>query len=172
MFAALSEGERAQALRVLTEDQRLASMATVGRYRVTAAEPLIMKPPHELAEHRLARLVIYDYAAERSVDACIDLDTNTVASLRLARTQPLLSREEESAAVAIAMADERIKSKLSLGDEAQTALYYWSEKGTSLAYSRRSAAVLFGQPDSAPTLIAVVDLLDNLVCEIVPAAEW
>src|SRR5690349_4746577 len=34
LFEALSEGERAAALRILTEDRRLANMAKVARYRV------------------------------------------------------------------------------------------------------------------------------------------
>ncbi|WP_428264396.1 hypothetical protein [Haliangium sp.] len=172
LFEPLTSGERAEALRVLTEDQRLATMASVGRYRVITAEPQVVKPPHELAAHRLARVVIYDYAAERSVDACVDLDTGTITYLNLTRSQPMLAPEEEAAAIAIALADDRVKSKLSLGDEAQVAMHYWSPQGTSLAYTRRSAAVLFGQSSSAPAFVAVVDLLDNLVCELVPAAEW
>lgn len=172
LFAPLTDGERAEAVRILTEDPRLASMASVGRYRVIVVEPLVLKPPHEAATHRLARTIVYDYSSERSVDACVDLDTGKVAHLHLARTQPMLAREEEEAAIDIALADDQVKSKLALGDEPQVAMHYWSRRNTSLAYSRRSAAVLFGQPHSRPTLIAVVDLLDNLVCEIVPAAEW
>ena len=46
LFEPLCEGERADALRVMTEDRRLATMAKVARYRVTAVEPLVVKPPH------------------------------------------------------------------------------------------------------------------------------
>lgn len=172
LFAPLTDGERAEALRLLTEDARLAAMANVGRYRVIAVEPLAVKSPADLSGHRLARAVVYDYSSERSVDACIDLDTGKVTHLRMARTQPMLSREEESTAMAIARADEQVKSKLAPGDEPQVAMHYWSHSDTSLAYARRAAAVLFGQPAGKASLIAVVDLLDNLVCEIVPAAEW
>lgn len=171
LFAPLTDGERAEALRLLTEDQRLSSMANVGRYRVIAVEPLVAKSP-EVANHRLARAVVYDYSSERSVDATIDLDTGKVVHLNMARTQPMLSREEEDAAIAIALADEQVTSKLAPGDQPQVAMHYWSRRDTSLAYSRRAAAVLLGQPRGATSLIAVVDLLDNLVCEIVPAAEW
>jgi hypothetical protein len=172
LFAPLSDGERAEALRLLTEDQRIAGIANVGRYRVIAVEPLAVKAPIELSSHRLARAMIYDYSSERSVEACIDLDTGKVTALKVARTQPMLSREEESTAIAIALADEQVKGKLAPGDKPQVAMHYWSRSDTSLAYSRRAAAVLFGQAKGAPSLIAVVDLLDNLVCEIVPAAEW
>lgn len=172
LFQPLSEGERAAALRVLTEDSRLSAMASVGRYRVIAIEPLVVKPSHELSQRRLARVVAYDYAAERSIDACVDLDGGSVTHLGISRSQPMLSREEEAAAIAIALGDEQVQSKLSLGDEAQVAMHYWSRSGTSLAYSRRSAAVLFGQAGRSPSLVAVVDLLDNLVCELVPATEW
>jgi hypothetical protein len=70
----LTAGEIADALRTLTEDRRVATMAKVGRYRVIATEPLVVKPPNPLAGHRLARVVVYDYAADRCVDACVDLD--------------------------------------------------------------------------------------------------
>lgn len=172
LFAPLSEGERADAIRVLTEDSRLTSMARVGRYRVITVEPLAVKPPHNLAGQRLARVVIYDYAADRSVDGCVDLDNSRVAYVKISRAQPMLAREEEAAAIAIALSDERVKEQLSLGEEPQVAMHYWSSKDTSLSYTRRSAAVIFGRPDSSPSLIAVVDLLDNMVCEIVPATQW
>jgi hypothetical protein len=172
LFAPLTDGERAETLRLLTEDARLAAMANVGRYRVIAVEPLAVKSPADLSSHRLARAVVYDYSSERSVDACIDLDTGKVIHLTVARTQPMLSREEENTAIAIAFADEQVKSKLAPGDGPQVAMHYWSHSDASLAYSRRAAAVLLGQPGGATSLIAVVDLLDNLVCEIVPAAEW
>jgi hypothetical protein len=172
LFAPLTDGERAETLRLLTEDARLAAMANVGRYRVIAVEPLAVKSPADLSGHRLARAVVYDYSSERSVDACIDLDTGKVLHLKVARTQPMLSRDEENTAIAIALADEQVKSKLAPGDGLQAAMHYWSHSDTSLAYSRRAAAVLLGQPGGATSLIAVVDLLDNLVCEIVPAAEW
>jgi hypothetical protein len=172
LFAPLTEGERAEALRLLTEDARTAGMANVGRYRVIAVEPLAIKAPVDLSSHRLARAVVYDYSSERSVDACIDLDTGKVIHLKTARTQPMLAHDEETTAIAIALADEQVKSKLAPGEEPQVAMHYWSHSDTSLAYTRRAAAVLFGQPGRGTSLIAVVDLLDNLVCEIVPAAEW
>ncbi len=157
---------------MLMEDPRTSGMANVGRYRIIAAEPLVYKPPHELAGHRLARVTAYDYAAERSVDACIDLDKSAVVHVEIARSQPMLAREEEAAAFAIALADDGVKEKLTLGDEPLAAMHHWSSSDTSLAYLRRSAAVIFGVPDGSPTLVAVVDLLDNLVSEVVPAAEW
>ena len=172
LFAPLTEGERAEALRILIEDPRLSTMANIGRYRVITVEPLAVKPPHGLAGRRLARLVIYDYAADRSVDGCVDLDQHRVTHLNVTRAQPMLAREEEAAAIAIALSDERVKEQLSLGEEPRVAMHYWSQRDTSLSYSRRSAAVIFGRPDSNPSLVAVVDLLDNLVCDIVPATQW
>jgi hypothetical protein len=172
LFLPLTEGERAEVLRVLLEDIRLSSMASVGRYRVIAVEPLAVKPPHGLSGHRLARVVIYDYASDRSVDACVDLDHGRVAFLNLSRAQPMLAREEEATAISIALSDERVKEQLSLGEEPQVAMHYWSKDNASLSFARRSAAVVFGRPDSSPSLIAVVDLLDNLVSEIVPATQW
>src|SRR3982750_3315147 len=61
LFDPLTPGEVADALRTLTEDRRVSPMAKVGRYRVIATEPLVVKPPHLLAGHRLARVVVYDY---------------------------------------------------------------------------------------------------------------
>src|SRR5262245_53780955 len=73
LFDPLTEGERADALRVLTEDRRLATMAKVARYRVVAVEPLVLKPPNALFGRRIARVVAYDYAAARCVAALVDL---------------------------------------------------------------------------------------------------
>ena len=70
LFDPLTPGEIADALRTLTEDRRLASMAKVGRYRVICTEPLVVKPPHWMAGHRLARVVAYDYAS-RSRGRCV-----------------------------------------------------------------------------------------------------
>src|SRR5205814_10729195 len=123
LFDPLTPGEVADALRTLIEDRRLATMAKVGRYRVICTEPLVVKPPHWMAGHRLARVVAYDYAADRTVDACIDLDAGVVSHLELTHAQPMLSRDEESLAVSIAMADDRVRDKLALGDVPQATLH-------------------------------------------------
>jgi hypothetical protein len=172
LFDPLTPGEAADALRTLTEDRRLGSMAKVGRYRVICNEPLVVKPPHLLAGHRLVRVVAYDYAADRTVDACVDLDAGVVAHLELTRAQPMLSREEEALAVSIAMADERVRDKLALGDSAQSTLHYWGRTPDDLSYARRSAAVVFGRAAGHASLVAVVDLLENIVTQVVPAERW
>ncbi|MEO7731918.1 MAG: hypothetical protein ABIY55_13160, partial [Kofleriaceae bacterium] len=172
LFDPLTPGEIADALRTLTEDRRLSSMAKVGRYRVICNEPLVVKPPHWMAGHRLVRVVIYDYAADRAVDACVDLDAGVVAHLELTKGQPMLSRDEEALAVSIAMVDDRVRAKLAIGDTPQSTLHYWGRTSEDLAYARRSAAVVFGRPDGHASVIAVVDLIENLVTQVVPAELW
>lgn len=169
LFDPLTAGEVADALRTLTEDRRLGSMAKVGRYRVICAEPLVVKPPHWMAGHRLARVVVYDYAADRTVDACIDLDAGVVAHLELTKSQPMLSRDEEALAISIAMTDDRVRAKLLLGDVPQTTMHYWGRNPKDISYARRSAAVIFGRSDGHASVVAVVDLLDNQVTQVVPA---
>lgn len=172
LFDPLTPGEVADALRTLTEDKRLGAMAKVGRYRVICTEPLVVKPPHWMAGHRLARVVAYDYASDRAVDACIDLDTGVVAHLEVSPGQPMLSRDEEALATTIAVADDRVRGKLALGDEPQMTMHYWGRSPTEIAYARRSAAVVFGRPGGQSTLVAVVDLIDNTVTQVVPAELW
>ena len=172
LFDPLTEGERADALRVLTEDRRLATMAKIARYRVVAVEPLVVKPPHQLFGRRVARVVAYDYAADRCVDALVDLDTGVVAALQIDEKQPMLGHEEEAQAVAAALADERVKRELGLSDEPLAAMHYWSRRDVEIASSRRCAAVVFGQAGARPTLVAVVDLVDGQVTEVVPAEMW
>jgi hypothetical protein len=116
--------------------------------------------------------VVYDYAADRCVDSCVDLDAGIVAHLEVSRAQPMLSREEEATAINVALADDRVRNQLSLGDEAMIAPHYWGRNQADLSFSRRSAAVVFGRPGAHPSLVAVVDLLDNLVSDVVPAAQW
>ena len=169
LFDPLTHGEVADALRTLTEDRRLGSMAKVGRYRVICTEPLVVKPPHYMAGHRLARVVAYDYAALRAVDACIDLDAGVVAHLELTKAQPMLSRDEEALAVSIAMTDDRVRSKLTLGEAPQATMHYWGRNADDPSFERRSAAVIFGRSDGHSTLVAIVDLLDNAVTQVVPA---
>jgi len=172
LFDPLTAGEVADALRTLTEDRRLGSMAKVGRYRVICTEPLVVKPPHWMAGHRLARVVVYDYAADRTVDACIDLDAGVVAHLELTKSQPMLSRDEEALAISIAMTDDRVRGKLLLGDVPQTTMHYWGRNPKDISYTRRSAAVIFGRSDGHASVVAVVDLLDNQVTQVVPAEMW
>ncbi len=172
LFDPLTPGEIADALRTLTEDRRLSSMAKVGRYRVICTEPLVVKPPHWMAGHRLVRVVIYDYAADRAVDGCVDLDAGVVAHLELTKGQPMLSRDEEALAVSIAMVDDRVREKLAIGDTPQSTLHYWGRTTDDLAYARRSAAVVFGREDGHASIIAVVDLIENLVTQVVPAELW
>ncbi len=172
LFAPLTPGEVADALRTLTEDRRVSGMAKVGRYRVIATEPLVVKPPHWMAGHRLARVVIYDYAADRCVDSTVDLDAGVVAHLDVTRSQPMLSREEEAMAVSVAITDERVRSRVSLGEEPQVAMHYWAKDPGDLAFGRRSAAVVFGRPGGHPSVVAVIDLLDNVVTTVTPAGQW
>jgi hypothetical protein len=172
LFDPLTPGEIADALRTLTEDRRLSSMAKVGRYRVICTEPLVVKPPHWMSGHRLVRVVAYDYAADRTVDACIDLDAGVVSHLELTHAQPMLSRDEEALAVSVAMADERVRDKLALGESPQSTLHYWGRTAEDLSYARRSAAVVFGRSDGHASIVAVVDLLENIVTQVVPAERW
>jgi hypothetical protein len=172
LFDPLTQGEVADALRTLIEDRRLSSMAKVGRYRVICTEPLVVKPPHWMGGHRLARVVAYDYSADRAVDATVDLDAGTVAHLDLTRGQPMLSREEEALAISIAMADQRVRDKLQMGDAPQSTMHYWGRTPNDLAFARRSAAVIFGRNGGHASLIAVVDLIDQQVTQVVPAELW
>ena len=172
LFDPLTPGEIADALRTLTEDRRLSSMAKVGRYRVICSEPLVVKPPHWMSGHRLVRVVAYDYAADRTVDACVDLDAGVVSHLELTQAQPMLSRDEEALAVSIAMVDERVRAQLALGDAPQSTLHYWGRTPEDLAFARRSAAVVFGRADGHASVVAVVDLVENIVTQVVPAERW
>lgn len=172
LFAPLTPGEAADAIRTLTEDRRVAAMAKVGRYRVVATEPLVVKPPHWMHGHRLARVVVYDYAADRTVDACVDLDAGVVAHLDITRAQPMLSREEEALATSLATLDERVREKLALGDAPLVTMHYWGKDASDPAFARRSAAVVFGRHGGHPSVVAVVDLLDNQVTSVVPASQW
>ncbi len=172
LFDPLTAGEVADALRTMAEDKRLTGMAKVGRYRVICSEPLVVKPPHWMAGHRLARVVAFDYANDRSVDACVDLDAGVVAHLELGKGQPMLSREEEALAQSIALIDHRVREKLGMNDEPLATMHYWGRTASDLAYARRSAAVMFGRPGGHASIVAVVDLLDQTVTQVVAAEQW
>ncbi len=172
LFAPLSEGERADAVRCLLEDERLRGLAKVGRYRVVTVEPLVVKPPEPLAGRRLARVVVYDYASDKCIDACVDLDRGAVCHVSTSTAQPMLSRDEEAEAIAIADADARVLEARAPGDVATATLHYWSLRVMDFAYRRRSAAVVYGVPGARPSLVAVVSLVDRDVVAVVPAEQW
>jgi len=172
LFAPLTEGERADAIRCLLEDERLRGLAKVGRYRVITVEPLVVKPPEALSGRRLARVVVYDYASDKCVDACVDLDRGAVCHVSTSTAQPMLSREEEAEAVAIADADPRVNDAREPGHVATATFHYWSLRVMDFAFRRRSAAVLYGAPGARPSLVAVVSLVDREVVAIVPGDKW
>lgn len=172
LFAPLTPGETAEAVRTMIEDRRLASMAKIGRYRVICTEPLVIKPPHWMAGHRLARVVAYDYSQARAVDACVDLDAGVVAHLELTRSQPMLAREEEALAVSIASVDRRVRDKQQPGDIVQCVMHHWGRVAGDPAFDRRSAAVLYGHDGGHTTFVAVVDLVDQVVTSVVLAEAW
>jgi hypothetical protein len=172
LFDPLTPGEVADALRTLTEDRRMLGVAKVGRYRVICAEPLVVKPPNWMAGHRLARVVVFDYANDRACDATVDLDAGVVAHLEFGKGQPMLSREEEVLATSIALVDLRVREKLDVTDQPMSVLHYWGRTRGDLAFARRSAAVVFGREGGHVTLVVVVDLLDQAVTAMVPAEQW
>ncbi|RMH39494.1 MAG: hypothetical protein D6689_16350 [Deltaproteobacteria bacterium] len=172
LWAPLTEGERADALRLVAEDGRAAGMVKVGRYRVAAVEPLALKPPHPRAGRRCARVVAYDYAAAARVDAGVDLDAGDVFHFATAAGQPPLAAAEEAAAIAVAAADPDVQAQLGLDDRPRAALQYWSRHPADRAYRARAAAVVFGPAGGAPSVVAVVDLADRQVTEVVPAERW
>jgi hypothetical protein len=172
LFAPLTEGERADAVRSLLEDDRLRGLAKVGRYRVIVVEPLVVKPPDPLSGRRLARVVVYDYASDKCVDACVDLDHGAVCFVSTSTAQPMLSRDEELEAVAIADADARVIEARTPGVSAQVAMHYWSLRVMDFSFSRRSAAVIYGAPGAQPSFVAVVSLVDREVVAFVPSEQW
>jgi len=172
LFLPLTEGERADVLRLATEEKRLRTMAKVGRYRVISVEPLVLKPPHDRAGRRLARAGFYDYATDSRIEVSIDLERSEVFFASSSKAQPMLSPAEEADAIAIASAHEEVTRLLAMGDVVQGALHYWSRNAADEPFSRRSAAVLFGQPGATPSLVAVVNLIDGEVAEVVSADQW
>ena len=51
-------------------------------------------------------------------------------------------------------------------------MHYWGRTPNDLAFARRSAAVIFGRADGHASLVAVVDLIDQQVTQVVPAELW
>jgi hypothetical protein len=172
LFLSLTEGERADALRLLTEDKRLNTMAKVGRYRVVAAEPLVLKPPHERAGRRLARVVVYDYASDARLDVALDLDAGETIHIASSKAQPVLSAAEEAEAARLALASDAVQAQLVMGERVLGVMHYWSRHMADRSFRQRTAAVLIGAAGATPSVVAVVDLVDREVTEVVPAGRW
>jgi len=172
LFLSLTEGERADALRLMTEEKKLSTMAKVGRYRVVAVEPLVLKPPHERAGHRCARVIVFDYASDARVEASVDLDVSKVFYASSSKAQPMLAPTEEADAVRIASASGDVRERLTMGEQAVGVMHYWSRTPADMSFRRRSAAVLFGVPGNPASVVAVVDLIDGVVMDVVSADRW
>lgn len=172
LFLPLTEGERADALRLMTEEKKLSTMAKVGRYRVVAVDPLVLKPPHERAGHRCARAVVWDYASDARVEVSVDLQESKVFFATSSKAQPMLAPSEENEAVRIASASGEVREQLTMGEHALGVMHYWSRSPSDVSFRRRSAAVLFGVPGNPASLVAVVDLVDGVVMEVVSADRW
>ena len=158
-----TERDRKEALRILLDDDMMRSIARIGRFRVLAHETVVAEPPDPHAGHRLARIDLVDYASDRSVKACVDLDLGGVASLSCTPAAAVLAPEEEADALAVALADRRVAGGILLGDAPQSIIHVCPRTG-----EHRSAAIAFGTPRAQPTLVAVVDLAMRQVTKIVP----
>ena len=169
LFQPLTPGEKAMATRVLLEDPRVASMAKVGRYQVISAEPWVPKLKKSKPK-RAAKLVVYDYALNKTIQAFIDIENIKIDKLIQNSSQPMLSKEEECKAIKIASSDSQIASALAKDESLQAVLHYWSSKESEQSYNQRSAALVFG--DKEPTLVAIVNLNNASVIDVVPAHKW
>jgi hypothetical protein len=154
------DGERA--LEILLGNDMMRSIARSGRYRVRANHRPEDDPPDVPAGKNLQFIDIVDYASDRMVSAWVDLDDEDVAILRCAPADAILGPAEENDAIAVAVADRRVSAGLSLGDCPQSVVRVE-------ARPHRSAAIAFGMPRSAPSLVAVVDLARMAVTRIIPA---
>jgi hypothetical protein len=152
--------DRASALRILMDDGMMRGIARIGCFRVLTNEPA--EPP---TGRRLFAIDLVDYASDRSVHACVDLDRRGVASLACTPAEPRLAPEEEADALAVALADRRVAGGINLGDEPQSIVHVD-------AHPHRAAAILFGAQRSSPSLVAVVDLARRTVTKVVPAERW
>jgi hypothetical protein len=153
--------ERESALKILMDDDMMRGIARIGCFRVLTNEPL----PGPPSGRRLFGIDLVDYASDRSVQACVDLDRRGVASLHCAQAGDRLAPEEEADALTVALADRRVASSIVLGDAPQSIVHVD-------ARPHRAAAILFGTPRSTPSLVAVVDLARRTVTKVVRADRW
>ena len=154
--------EAARALEILLANDMMRSIARSGRFRVRANRPVAVEVPDLLAGKNLRFIDIVDYPSDRMVTAVVDLDAEDIAVLRCSPAESILGPAEEDDAIAVAVADRRVSAGLSLGDCPQSVVRVG-------APPHRSAAVTFGMPHSAPSLVAVVDLARMAVTRIMPA---
>ena len=127
--------DRATALRILMDDDMMRGIARICCFRVLA-NALVADSP---SGRRLYGIELVDYASDRNVRACVDLDRRGVASLRCAQAEPRLAPEEEADALTVALADRRVASGITLGDAPQSIVHVD-------AHPHRAAAILFGTP--------------------------
>jgi hypothetical protein len=157
--------EAAAALEILLADEMMRSIARSGCFRVRVNDRLAVESPDPLAGRRLRFIDLVDYTSDRAVTACVDLDRATITSLRCRPAESRLAPSEEADALTVALADRRVAAGITLGDRPQSIVRVGGVGGEP---QHRSAAVTFGTPRSAPSLVAIVDLARRAVTKIVP----
>jgi hypothetical protein len=161
MAKVVDEVEAERALGILLGDEMMRGIARGGRFRVCSNQALTAPLPGR----RLRGIDLVDYASDRAVTACVDLDRGGVEALRCAPAEARLAPAEEDEALEVALADRRVAAGIALGDQPQSIVHAGSG-------GHRAAAVTFGTPRCAPSLVAIVDLARRTVTRVGPADAW
>jgi hypothetical protein len=162
-IAPLEADEVDLAVRLSSEDARLSGVVGA-RSRTVLVQPTTIdrKEPDD-ARH--AVVGIYDYDANRSLVAVVDLGAQEVRAVEETPVQFQLSREEKQEAEELVAGDQRAREFLGDRDmNPLTRLFFPS-------YARRDDpphryAVVFLLPSASERRFAVVDLSDRRVVEV------
>jgi hypothetical protein len=165
MSRVAARDEADEALHILLADEMMKSIARGGCYRVRVNDRLGVESPDPLAGRRLRFIDLVDYASDREVTACVDLDRSSLTSLRCRPAEARLAPAEEADALTVALADRRVAAGIALGDQPQSIVRVG---GAGAEPHHRSAAVTFGAARSTPSLVAIVDLARRSVTKILP----
>ena len=165
MSRVAARDEADEALHILLADEMMRSIARGGCYRVRVNDRLGVESSDPQAGRRVRFIDLVDYASDREVTACVDLDRSTITSLRCRPAEARLAPAEEADALSVALADRRVAAGIALGDRPQSIVRVG---GAGTEPHHRSAAVTFGTPRSAPSLVAIVDLARRAVTKILP----
>jgi len=163
MTKADARDDSERALGILLANDMMRSIARGGRFRVLVNDRIVVEPPDPLAGRHLRCIDLVDYTSDRAVTACVDLDRGGLTSLRCAPAEQRFAPAEEDDAISVALADRRVAAGITLGDRPQSIIHVAPSDG------HRSAAISFGAPFTAPSLVAIVDLARRAVTRIVPS---
>ena len=163
----LSRKEHATSVRLAGEHRKMKTLAK-GRTRAVLVRPL--GSDRRQAAGRRSLVGMYDYSADRSVVAVVDLESEKIVSVEETPLQFQLAPEERKEAEGLAAKDDRVKEFLGGRKMNPLTRLYFPSSGPERERKHRFA-IVFLRPTNSERRYAVVDLSAQRVTDVLSPSD-